>query len=89
MAVLRGRVRELNIQLVSLRKVGKAQSLSSHLAKRMKSVSDDLDQATIDVTELQTKQLTARIELSNLVADLTIDKKAAAGATTANAAPSP
>ena len=89
MGVLRERVRELNVQLVTLRKVSKAQTLSSHLAKRMKAVSDDLDDATIAVTELQTKQLTARIELSNLVADLTLQPEPAPSGTTANAAPSP
>ncbi len=72
LAVLRARVQELNVQLVSLRKVGKAQSLSSHLAKRMRALSDDLDAATLEVTELQNNQLTARIELSNQVADLTL-----------------
>ncbi len=87
MDVLRERVQELNVQLVTLRKVSKAQSLSAHLAKRMKSVSDDLDDVTIAVTELQTKQLTARIELSNLVADLTLQPEPSVSGTTANAAP--
>ncbi len=89
MGVLRARVQELNVQLVSLRKVGKAQSLSSHLAKRMKALSNDLDEATLDVTDLQTQQLTARIELSNLVADLALAPSAAPRGGTLNAAPSP
>jgi hypothetical protein len=89
MGVLRGRVTELNVQLVSLRKVGKAQSLSSHLAKRMKTLGDDLDRATLAATELQTERLTSRIELSNLVADLTLAEPSGGAGVTANASPSP
>lgn len=86
LGALRTRVRELNVQLVSLRKVGKAQSLSSHLAKRMKALSDDLDSATLEVTELQNAQLTARIKLSNQVADLALTRPKSGGSTS-NATP--
>ncbi len=91
MEVLRARVNELNVQLVTLRKVGKAKSLSGHLAKRMAAVSDKLDRATLSVTELQTKRLTTRIELSNLVADLTLEAPKAANPSggTGNASPTP
>ncbi|MEM6993050.1 MAG: hypothetical protein AAF721_21235, partial [Myxococcota bacterium] len=88
MDVLRERVTELNFQLVTLRKVSKAQSLSGHLAKRMSEIGDKLDDATLAVTQLQTERLTTRIELADFVADLTLEDPEGAGGT-AVAAPTP
>jgi uncharacterized protein (DUF342 family) len=69
---LRTRVNELTVQLVALRKVSRAQSLSGHLAKRARELGNRLDEAAAEVTDLQTKQLKERIELNNLVAELTL-----------------
>jgi hypothetical protein len=73
---LRTRVRELTEQLVELRKVGRAQSLSGHLAKRMRSVGDQLDRVAAEVSDLEAKRLTAKIAFEDLVADLRLEKKA-------------
>ena len=70
---LRVRTRELRDQLVLLRKSKKAQSLSSHLAKRMRDVSDELDAALVAASELKNERLEAHIQLSTIVADLAVD----------------
>jgi hypothetical protein len=69
---LRTRVNELTVQLVALRKVSRAQSLSGHLAKRARELGNRLDEVAAEVTDLQTEQLKERIELNNLVAELTL-----------------
>lgn len=70
---LRVRTQELRDQLVLLHKSKKAQSLSSHLAKRMRAVSDELDSALVVVSELKNERLQAHIQLSTIVADLAVD----------------
>ncbi len=75
-AALRVRVNELRKQLTLLRKVKEARSLSSQLAKRMRDVGDDLDAALLVVSELENAHLEARIQLSTLVADLSLDPQA-------------
>lgn len=72
-AALRTRTRELRDQLVLLRKA-KRTSLSSHLAKRMRSVSDELDAALLVVSELKNQRLEAHIALSTVVADLSVEE---------------
>lgn len=72
-AALRTRTRELRDQLVLLRKSKRAQSLSSHLAKRMRTVSDELDAALLSVSELKNARLEAHIALSTMVADLSVE----------------
>ncbi len=91
MDVLRERVDELEDQLVGLRKVRKAQDLSGHLAKRMRQLGDKLDDLTVEVTELETSRLKSRIELQNLVAELSLEDEAppAGAGSTGNAAPTP
>jgi hypothetical protein len=69
---LRQRVQELADQLVALRKVGRAQSLSSHLAKRMRTLGDRLDVVAAEISDLETRRLETGIELDGLVADLEI-----------------
>lgn len=69
---LRGRVRELRDQLAVLRKSKRAQSLSSHLAKQMREVSDKLDDALRDFDALKHTWLEAQIQLSSVVADLSM-----------------
>lgn len=87
MAVLRERVGELESQLVGLREVRRAQELSAHLAERMKQLGDELDTLTVEVTELETDRLKAKIELQNLVAELDLREDEAPKGGTANAAP--
>ena len=70
--VLRTRVNELAEQLVALRKVGRAQALSGHLAARMRALGDRLDAAAAALSDLETRRLEAGIELDNLVADLSL-----------------
>lgn len=72
-AALRTRTRELRDQLVLLRKA-KRTSLSSHLAKRMRTVSDELDAALLVVSELKNQRLEAHIALSTVVADLAVEE---------------
>ncbi|MCR9160779.1 MAG: hypothetical protein ACE37F_03915 [Nannocystaceae bacterium] len=74
---LRIRTQELRDQLVLLRKSKKAQSLSSHLAKRMREVSDELDAALLVVSGLKNERLAAHIQLSTIVADLAVDDELA------------
>jgi hypothetical protein len=73
---LRLRVGELADQLVALRKVGRAQSLSGHLAKRMRNLGDHLDGVAAEISDLETRRLEAGIELDNLVADLSLTASA-------------
>lgn len=72
---LRERVNELSTQLVELRKVGRAQALSGHLAKRMRTVGDKLDEVAAQVSDLEAKRLEAGIRLDDLVAELTLAKQ--------------
>lgn len=69
---LRSRVNELADQLVALRKVGRAQTLSGHLAKRMRTLGDRLDAAAAEISDLETRRLESGIALDNLVADLAL-----------------
>ncbi len=71
---LRERVNELSNQLVELRKVGRAQALSGHLAKRMRTVGDKLDEVAAQVSDLEAKRLEAGIQLDDLVSELTLAK---------------
>jgi hypothetical protein len=82
MSVYRTRVDEINVQLVTLRKVTQAGRLQQHLAKKMEEISDRLQKATIEMTDMQGKIMTLRVELQDAVSDLTLareeDKPAAA-----------
>ncbi|MBC8071627.1 MAG: hypothetical protein IAG13_25095 [Deltaproteobacteria bacterium] len=77
---LRLRIGELADQLVALRKVGRAQSLSGHLAKRMRSLGDRLDGVAAEIGDLETRRLETGIELDNLVADLSLSGTAVGSA---------
>lgn len=87
MSVLRERVEELSSQLRGLRKVKRAQQLSGHLAERMEQLGDKLDDLTVEVTELETDRLKARIALQNMVAELTLVDEGETAGGTANASP--
>jgi len=68
----RTRVNEINAQLMSLRQVAQAGELSRHLARRMAEISDRLQKATIEVTDLEGQLLTQRITLQDRVAELAL-----------------
>lgn len=59
-------------QLVALRKVSRAQSLSGHIAKRSRELGNKLDKVAAQVSDLETQRLKRRIELHNLVAELVL-----------------
>ena len=71
---LRTRVDEVTDQLVALRKVGRAQALSGDLAKRARQLGAKLDELAAEVTSLETQRLERSIELSNLVAEMSLDR---------------
>lgn len=72
MVEYRTRVDEINAQLVSLRRVAQAEALSRHLAKKMAEISELLQQATIEVTDLDAQRMTLRITLQDRVAELSL-----------------
>jgi hypothetical protein len=82
MATYRERVDEIHIQLVTLRRVNQADKLSRHLAQKMDEISDRLQKATIEVTDLKGQLMTSRVALADKLAELTLktakDEKAVA-----------
>ena len=73
MRVFRTRVDEINVQLFTLRKLPQGERLRQHLSDRMQEISDKLQKATLERAELDGKRMTARIELQDAVAELTLD----------------
>lgn len=71
----RGRVDELNRQLVTLRKVPQASELSRDLAKKMAEISGKLQKATIDAAGIEGERLTRRVALEDRLAELTLDSR--------------
>jgi uncharacterized coiled-coil protein SlyX len=79
-AVYRTRVDELNVQLVTLKKVSQAQKLSKHLSDKMQEISEKLQQATMQMSDLKGQHMALRIELQDKLSELTLKKdKGAAG----------
>jgi hypothetical protein len=74
MATYRERVDEIHVQLVTLRRVNQASKLSRHLAKKMEEISDRLQKATIEVTDLEGQLMTHRVALADRLAELTLKK---------------
>jgi hypothetical protein len=70
----RARVDEINVQLVTLRKVRTAGELSRHLAKKMQEMSDRLQNATIRSTDLKEEVMTRRIRVQDKLAELTLKR---------------
>jgi len=79
MAVYRRRVDEINVQLVTLKRVPQAARLRQHLAKKMEEISNKLQQATMEMTDLKGQQMTLRIELQDKLAELTLERKEGEG----------
>jgi len=75
MAVYRQRIDEINVQLVTLKKVRQAAKLRRHLAKKMEEISNKLQEATMEMTDLKGQLMTLRIELQDRLAELTLQKK--------------
>ena len=73
--VYRERIDEINVQLVSLRRVTQAGELSRHLAKKMEEMSQRLQKATIDAADLEAKRLTERVAMEDQLAELTLEKR--------------
>ena len=71
----RGRVDELNSQLVTLRKVPQAAELSRNLAKKMAEISDKLQKATLDAASVEGERLTRRVALEDRLAELTLQSR--------------
>jgi hypothetical protein len=70
----RARIEEINVQLVTLRKVKTASELSRHLAKKMQEMSDRLQTATIRSTDLKEEVMTRRIRVQDELAELTLKR---------------
>jgi uncharacterized coiled-coil DUF342 family protein len=71
----RGRVDELNAQLVTLRKVPQAAELSRNLAKKMNEISDRLQKSTLDAASVEGERLTRRVALEDRLAELTLESR--------------
>lgn len=75
MRVYRTRIDEINVQLVSLKKVPQAAKLRGHLATKMEEISNKLQSATLETSELKGQLMTLRIDLQDKLAELTLKKK--------------
>ncbi|MEZ4440107.1 MAG: hypothetical protein R3B72_13505 [Polyangiaceae bacterium] len=74
MEVYRRRVDELNVQLVTLRKLPQGAKLRRHLSDKMEEISDKLQEATLRLADMRADLMTQRIELSDALAELTLEK---------------
>jgi hypothetical protein len=72
MEVYRTRVDELNVQLVTLKKLPQGEKLRSHLATKMDEISDKLQQATMQLADLKAELMASRIDLQDKLAELTL-----------------
>jgi hypothetical protein len=70
----RTRIDELNGQIVSLRRVPQAQTLSRNLAQKMDEISQRLQKLTIHVADLEGQLLAQRVSLEDRLAELTLAK---------------
>ena len=71
----RTRVDELSRQLVKLRKVPQAEKLRQHLSDKMQEISEKLQTNTLKISELKGDLMTARIELQDALAELTLKNR--------------
>jgi hypothetical protein len=78
MATLRERIDEIHVQLVTLRRVGSARKLSQHLAKKMEEISERLQKATMQVTDLEASLMTSRISVQDRLAELSLEPRRSA-----------
>jgi hypothetical protein len=78
MEEFRVRVDELHMQIASLKMSKVGGSLMSHLQKKMKDVSERIQQATIQVVDHEEKLMMARIRFQDAVAELSLGAAVAA-----------
>jgi hypothetical protein len=78
MEEFRVRVDELHMQIASLKMSKVGGSLMSHLQKKMKDVSERIQQATIQVVDHEEKLMMARIRFQDAVAELSLGSALAA-----------
>lgn len=71
----RQRIDELNVQLVSLRRVPQAQQLSRSLAQKMEELSQRLQKLTLSAADLEGQLLAERVALEDRLAELTLGKE--------------
>ncbi|HEX2736246.1 MAG TPA: DUF4139 domain-containing protein [Polyangiaceae bacterium] len=71
----RQRVDELNVQLMTLRKVPQAAQLSRSLAKKMDEISEQLQKATLESASIEGERLTRRVALEDRLAELTLESR--------------
>ncbi|MCH9682649.1 MAG: hypothetical protein K0V04_14535, partial [Deltaproteobacteria bacterium] len=57
------------------RKVPQAAKLRQHLSRKMEEISNRMQQATLDLSELKGEQMTLSIDLQDKLADLTLKPK--------------
>jgi predicted transcriptional regulator len=74
MGEYRERMDELHAQVVTLKAVKTGGPLMQNLEKKMQEVSDRLSKATIDLVAVQEKQMLARIQFQDGVAELSLEK---------------
>jgi hypothetical protein len=75
MAVYRTRIDEINVQLFTLKKVPQAGQLRGHLQKKMEEISEKLQAATLEVTDLKGQLMALRIDVQDKLAELTLENK--------------
>jgi len=76
-AEYRLRMDELNDQIISLKKVKTATSLSRNLQDKMKDISDRVQKTTIDIVDNQEKLMLAKVRFQDALAELTLPDAAA------------
>ena len=73
--VYRTRVNEIDVQLFTLKKVPQAARLRRHLAQKMEEISNKLQDATMELSDLKAQLMTMRIDLEDKLAELTLAPK--------------
>ncbi|MCA9622895.1 MAG: hypothetical protein KC731_27945, partial [Myxococcales bacterium] len=74
MQVYRERVDEINVQLMTLSKVGQAAKLRQNLQGKMQTISEKLQATTMETTELEGNLMTLRIALQDKLAELSFEE---------------
>ena len=85
-AEFRVRMDELHVQIASLDRVRGGSSLRKHLQTKMKDMSNRVQEATIDLVDMQERLMLARIRFQDGIAELTLARKAPTGDTEAPSA---
>jgi hypothetical protein len=70
--VYRARVDEINVQLVTLKKLPQGEKLRSHLASKMQEISEKLQATTLQLADLKAELMASRIDLQDKLAELSL-----------------